>query len=272
MSSEDTPTPPATTGEELPKPAPRVLTIATGDIVDALDLGLRDFRAAPAFGLFFGGIYAVGGMLIVLTASALHMSYVSYPLAVGFALIGPFIAVGLYEVSRRREKGEPLEWGPILSVIFAQRRRETGWMAFVTLFILVMWMYQVRVLLALFIGLHAPTTFEGFLDVVVGTPEGLMFLGVGHIVGAFNSLVLFSLTVVSFPLLLDREVDFVTAMITSVRAVFTNPKPMIGWAFIIMVLLMIAIAPFFIGLFIALPILGHTTWHLYRKLVAPEGS
>ena len=254
---------------EVPPPAPRVQTIGTTDIVDALELGLRDFRAAPLFGLFFGGIYAVGGMLIVLTASALHMGYVSYPLAVGFALIGPFVAVGLYEVSRRRETGEPLLWGPILGVVFAQRRRETGWMAFVTLFILVMWMYQVRVLLALFIGLHAPTTFDGFLDVVVGTPEGLMFLAVGHVVGAFNSLVLFSLTVVSFPLLLDRDVDFVTAMITSVRSVFTNPVPMIGWAFVIMALLMIAIAPFFIGLFIALPILGHTTWHLYRKLVAP---
>lgn len=271
MSSEETDRP-GTAGEEQPKPAPRVLSIGFGDIVDALEAGLRDFRAAPLYGLFFGGIYALGGMLIVLTASALQMSYVSYPLAVGFALIGPFVAVGLYEVSRRREKGEPLLWGPILGVIFAQRRRETGWMAFVTLFVLVMWMYQVRVLLALFIGLHAPTTLDGFIEVVVGTPEGLMFLGIGHIVGAFNSLVLFSLTVVSFPLLLDREVDFVTAMITSVRAVFVNPKPMIGWAFIIMVLLMISIAPFFLGLFVALPILGHTTWHLYRRLVAPEES
>jgi uncharacterized membrane protein len=267
MSSEET-----RSAEEQPKPMPRVQSIAFGDIVDALEAGLRDFRAAPLYGLFFGGIYAVGGMLIVLTASALQMSYVSYPLAVGFALIGPFVAVGLYEISRRREKGEPLQWGPVLGVIFAQRRRETGWMAFVTLFVLVMWMYQVRVLLALFIGLHAPTTFDGFIEVVVGTPEGLMFLGIGHVVGAFNSLVLFSLTVVSFPLLLDREVDFVTAMITSVRSVFTNPKPMVGWAFIIMVLLMISIAPFFLGLFVALPILGHTTWHLYRKLVVPEGS
>ena len=255
---------------EIPKPAPRVQTIAPSDIVDSLEAGLRDFRAAPLFGLFFGGIYAVGGMLIVLTASALQMSYVSYPLAVGFALIGLFVAVGLYEVSRRLEAGEPLNWGAVLGIVFAQRRRETGWMAFVTLFVLVMWMYQVRVLLALFIGLHAPTTFDGFIEVVVGTPEGMIFLGVGHIVGAFMALVLFSLTVVSFPLLLDREVDFVTAMITSVRAVFANPVPMIGWAFVIMVLMVVAIAPFFLGLFVALPILGHTTWHLYRKLVAPE--
>jgi uncharacterized membrane protein len=258
--------------EAPPRPAPRVLTITAATIVDSLEKGLRDFRAAPAFGLFFGGVYALGGMLIVLAASALGMGYISYPLAVGFALIGPFVAVGLYEVSRRRERGEPLAWGPVLGVVFAQRKRETGWMAFVTLFILIMWMYQVRVLIALFIGLHAPTTLDGFIQVVLGTPEGQMFLAVGHVVGAGMALVLFSLTVVSFPLLLDREVDFVTAMITSIRAVVQNPVPMIGWAFVIMVLLMVAIAPFFIGLFVALPILGHATWHLYRRLVAPHDS
>jgi len=256
--------------EAPPKPAPRVQTVTAATIVDCLEKGLRDFRAAPLFGLFFGGVYAVGGMLIVLAATALEIGYVSYPLAVGFALIGPFVAVGLYEVSRRRETGEPLEWGAVLGVVLAQRRRETGWMAFVTLFILVMWMYQVRVLIALFIGLHAPTTLEGFVDVVLTTPEGQLFILIGHVVGAAMALVLFSLTVVSFPLLLDREIDFVTAMITSVRAVVQNPAPMVGWAFVIMLLLMIAIAPFFLGLFVALPILGHTTWHLYRRLVAPE--
>ncbi len=254
----------------IPKPAPRVLTIGAGDIVDSLEMGLRDFAAAPLYGLFFGGIYALGGMLIVLAASALDLGYISYPLAGGFALIGPFVAVGLYEVSRRREKGEALSWGGVLGVVVAQRRRETGWMAFVTIFVLIMWMYQVRILIALFIGLRAPASLDGFIQVVLGTPEGLMFLAVGHLIGAFMALVLFSLTVVSFPLLLDREVDFVTAMITSVRTVFTNPVPMIGWAFVLMVVLMIAIGPFFLGLFVALPILGHTTWHLYRKLVAPE--
>lgn len=256
--------------EAPPRPAPRVLTITAATIVDSLEKGLRDFRAAPAFGLFFGGVYALGGMLIVLTASVLQVGYISYPLAVGFALIGPFVAVGLYEVSRRRETGEPLKWGPVLGVVFAQRKRELGWMAFVTLFILIMWMYQVRVLIALFIGLHAPTTLDGFVTVVLGTPEGQMFLAIGHVVGAGMALVLFSLTVVSFPLLLDREIDFVTAMITSIRAVVQNPVPMIGWAFVIMLLMMVAMAPFFVGLFVALPVLGHATWHLYRRLVAPE--
>lgn len=255
---------------DLPKRPPRVQTIRVGDVVDALEKGLQDFRAAPSFGLFFGGVYALGGMLIVLAASALDMGYISYPLAVGFALIGPFVAVGLYEVSRRRESGEMLDWNGVLGVVVAQRKREMGWMAFVTLFVLVVWMYQVRILIALFIGLRAPTSINEFVAVVLGTPEGLTFLAVGHVIGAAMALVLFSLTVVSFPILLEREIDFVTAMITSVRAVVSNPLPMIGWAFVIMILLLVAIGPFFIGLFVALPILGHTTWHLYRKLVAPE--
>ena len=112
-----------------PRPAPRVLTITAATIADALDRGLRDFAAAPAFGLFFGGIYAVGGMLIVLAAAALDMGYISYPLAVGFALIGPFVAVGLYEVSRRREAGEPLAWKPVLGVVNVHVQHPTynGW-------------------------------------------------------------------------------------------------------------------------------------------------
>ncbi len=250
---------------------PVVRTIAASDIVDALGQGLRDFRAVPVFGLFFGGSYAIGGMLIVMTAFALDMSYLSYPLAVGFALVGPFFAVGLYEVSRRRETGADITWSGILGVVFAQRKRELGWMAFVTMFVLIIWMYQVRILLAVFLGFRAtPGTIDAFLEVLLTTPEGLMFLLVGHIVGAILALLLFSITVVSFPILLERDIDFITAMITSVRSVTKNPRPMIGWAVVVTLSLVVAIAPFFVGLFFVLPILGHTTWHLYRRLVEPE--
>jgi uncharacterized membrane protein len=131
-------------------------------------------------------------------------------------------------------------------------------------------MYQVRFLMALFLGLHASfSNIQEFINVVFTTNEGLAFLMVGNIEGAVLSLVLFSLTVVSFPLLLDREVDFVTAMITSVRAVATSPLPMIGWAAAIVVLLFVSILPFFVGLLVTLPVLGHSTWHLYRRIVEP---
>ncbi|MCC2113510.1 MAG: DUF2189 domain-containing protein, partial [Hyphomicrobiales bacterium] len=198
---------------------PVVRSIAIADIGDAFAGGFRDFQAVPLYGLFFGGIFAIGGMLIVWMAYAAGMGYLAYPLATGFALIGPFIAAGLYEVSRRRETGEPLSWGAVLGVIFAQRKTDLGWMAFVTLFLLIVWMYQVRLLLAIFLGFQSFVSVSEFLDVLVSTPEGLTFLIVGNVVGLAIALVLFSLTVVSFPLLLDRDVDFVTAMITSVRAV-----------------------------------------------------
>ncbi|MCA1244241.1 DUF2189 domain-containing protein [Stappia stellulata] len=256
------------TFERRPDPT-RVNAIGFDAIVDALGEGMRDFRKAPRFGLFFGGVYALGGIFVLLTASAFHMSYLSYPLAIAFGLIGPFVAVGLYEVSRRLEKDEPLDWYGVLAVIWAQRRRELAWMAFVVLFVQIMWMYQVRLLLALFLGFQSFASFSAFVEVVVTTPEGLMFLLIGNIVGAALSIVLFSLTVVSFPMLLDREVDFITAMITSVRAVVTSPAPMIGWALIITVTMLLSMLPVFAGLLVTLPVLGHTTWHLYRKLV-PE--
>ena len=118
-------------------------------------------------------------------------------------------------------------------------------------------------------GTNIPAGARGVLNVVLTTNEGLLFLAIGNLDGAVLSLILFSLTVVSFPLLLEREVDFITAMITSVRAPVTSPAPMIGWAAIIVVLLIVSALPYFLGLVVTLPVLGHTTWHLYRRIVVP---
>src|SRR5450756_76815 len=229
---------------------PVVRRIAAADIAEALAQGLRDFQAAPLYGLAFG------------------LVYLAYPLAAGFALIGPFVAIGLYEVSREREAGQKPSLRGIWSMVTT--RGELGWMAFVTLFVFVIWMYQVRLLIALLLGLNASfSSLHEFITVVLTTNEGLLFLAIGNAVGAALSLVLFSLTVVSFPLLLDRDVDVVTAMITSVRAVVTSPAPMIGWAAIIVVLMVVSALPYFLGLLVTLPVLGHATWHLYRRIVAP---
>ena len=160
------------------KTDPVVRRISATDVTDALGKGLRDFQAMPIYGMLLGAMFAGGGSMAVLTTTAFGMSYLSYPLAAGFVLIG-------------------------------------------------------------------------------------------NIVGSVLSLVLFSLTVVSFPLLLDRDVDFITAMITSVRAVVMSPLPMIGWAAVIVVLMIVSCLPYFLGLVVTLPILGHTTWHLYRRIVAP---
>ena len=249
---------------------PVVRRITTADIAEALSQGLRDFQAMPLYGLAFGALYAVGGIIIVLSLTRFGLVYLAYPLAAGFALIGPFVAIGLYEVSRRRETGQPISLGAIWSAVMS--RSEIGWMAFVTLFFFVIWMYQVRLLIALLLGLNASfSSIREFINVVLTTNDGLLFLVIGNLDGAALSLILFSLTVVSFPLLLDRDVDFVTAMITSVRAVVTSPRPMIGWAAIIVILLAVSAMPYFLGLVVTLPVLGHTTWHLYRRIIAPLG-
>ncbi|MBV9559900.1 MAG: DUF2189 domain-containing protein [Bradyrhizobium sp.] len=247
-------------------PVVRRITIA--DIAEAIGQGLRDFQAMPLYGLAFGMLYAGGGILTVLCLTAFGMVYLAYPLAAGFALIGPFVATGLYEVSRRREAGLPVSLGAIWSAVTS--RSEIGWMAFVTLFFFVIWMYQIRLLIALLIGLNASfSSLHEFMTVVLTSNEGLLFLAIGNLDGAALSLILFSLTVVSFPLLLDRDVDFVTAMVTSVRAVVASPLSMIGWAAVIVLLLVVSSLPYFLGLVITVPVLGHATWHLYRRIVAP---
>ncbi len=249
---------------------PKVRRIGFGDVRAAFVAGLKDFAHAPLFGLFFGGVYALGGLLAVGFIARFDMHYMIYPLAIGFPLVGPFIAVGLYEVSRALQEGRTLTWSGVLTTVWRQKGREMSVMAFVTLFILWMWMYQVRLLVALFLGFKSMSSFDSFLNIVLETPEGLRFLVVGHVVGAVLYAVLFSVTVVSIPMLLDREVDFITAIITSIKAVMANPVVMLGWGLIVLVLTVAALVPAFLGLFIVLPVLGHATWHLYQRLVEPQ--
>ncbi|SET80502.1 DUF2189 domain-containing protein [Oceanicella actignis] len=251
-------------------PMPRVRPLSWADIRDAVARGLDDFRAAPLYGLFFGGIFAAGGLLMLAFLTRLEMPWMILFLGVGFPLIGPFAAVGLYEVSRRRELGLPLSWRAVLGVVFAQSRRELGWMAFVTLFIFWVWIYQVRLLLALFLGGKSFSSLDEFLTVVATTPEGLGFLAVGTLDGAFLATVLFSATVTAIPLLLDRERDFITALIVSFQTVFRSPVVMIGWAWIVTAAVMLSMLPAFLGLVVTLPVLGHATWHLYRRAVEPD--
>lgn len=249
--------------------APRVQPITYSDVKAALSEGLNDFNRAPLIGLFFGAIYALGGMFIVALVFSLDLGYLAYPFVAGSVLIGPFVAAGLYEVSREIEQGHTPRFSSVLATVFAQRTSELAWMAFVTIFVFIIWMYQVRLLLALFLGFANFGTIQEFGRVLFTTMDGFSFLAVGHVIGAIDSLALFSITVVSFPLLMDRNVDVVTAMITSVQAVLMSPGPMIFYGLIVVALLIVGALPFFFGLFVVLPVLGHATWHLYRRVVAP---
>lgn len=251
-----------------PPKLPDIKRISISDVRGALKLGWADFKKAPMLGLVFGGFYALGGLAIWAGLMVYQMPWMIIPLAIGFPLIGPFVAVGLYEVSRRLVAGKPLIWRDIFLVMLGQRERQLGWMAFVLLFIFWIWIYQVRLLMAIFLGFKSFSTIGDFVAVVTTTPEGLGFLLVGTIVGGLISFLLFSATIVSMPLLMEREIDFVSAIVLSFKAVRENFVPMLSFALIVGVLTLLAMLPAFLGLLVVLPLLGHATWHLYRQLVA----
>ncbi len=248
---------------------PKVNKVTTEDITASLKAGFGDFLARPFMSAFFGLFYAVFGILFVWCLVWLGKIWMIIPAMVGFPLVAPFAAAGLYEMSRRLQSDTPFGWSDILTVMANQRKREMGWMAFVTLFIFWVWSYQIRLWLAIILQDSSFSDFEGFLNIVFFTPQGWTFLAVGTCAGALLSAVLFTVTVVAMPMLLDRETDFVTAMLTSVRVVTENPVVMLTWAAIISVTMLLSLVPAFLGLIFTLPILGHTTWHLYRRAVPP---
>lgn len=245
----------------------RINHLVLRDVAAALSRGAEDFVANPLYGLFFGSIYALGGFFILYGLAWSSMPWMIIPVAIGFPLIGPFVAVGLYEISRRREDGLPITWSGVLKQVFRQRERQLSWMAFVVFFIFWVWIYQVRLLFALFLGYTAPTELGGLITLILTSTQGLLFLSVGTVVGGTLAILLFCVTVVAIPLLLDHEIDFVTAMIASVRTVIDNPVPMLCFGLVVGVLAVAAMVPAFLGLPVILPILGHATWHLYRIAV-----
>lgn len=267
-STTEGPTPPE---NKTPKPPamPEVNTVTTEDISAALKAGFSDFLARPVMSGFFGLFYAIFGILFVWCLVWLGKIWMIIPAVIAFPLVAPFAAAGLYEMSRRLQKGESFGWSEILTVMANQSKREMGWMAFVTLFILWVWFYQFRTVLVIVLQNSSFSDLDGFLHTVFFTSEGWTFLAIGTCVGAFLSAVLFSVTVVAMPMLLDRDMDFVSAMITSVRVVRENPVVMLSWAAIITVTMLLSLVPAFLGLIFTLPILGHTTWHLYQRAVSP---
>ncbi|WP_170750622.1 DUF2189 domain-containing protein [Ruegeria lacuscaerulensis] len=249
-----------------------VNTITVDDITASLKAGFSDFLARPVMSGFFGLFYAVFGILLVWVMVWLGKIWMIIPAIVGFPLIAPFAAAGLYEMSRRLQNREDFGWSEILTVMANQRKREMGWMAFVTLFIFWVWVYQIRLWLAIILQDASFSDLDGFLNTVFFTPQGWTFLAVGTAIGAFLSAVLFSTTVVAMPMLLDRETNFVSAMLTSIRVVTENPVVMLSWAAIISVTMLLSLVPAFLGLIFTLPILGHTTWHLYQRAVPPVAA
>jgi len=254
-----------------PKAWPEVRSLAGSDLVEILAAGVNDLRAGGRYSLFFGAFYGVGGLILLVLVRFYNVPYLIYPLAMGFVLIAPFMATGLYDISRRLENGEALSWAGVLGSIRYAAGRDLRWMALITSFTFVIWM-DIAALMTFGFLSGEMTGFKDLLTQIFTTPSGLLFLAVGNIVGALIALVVFSFSAVSFPMLYDRDVDFVTAMVSSIRLVLKNPVVMLSWGAIIGVLTVISILSAFLGLIVTLPVLGHATWHLYRRGVAPSGE
>jgi uncharacterized membrane protein len=243
--------------------------LSMGDLTAALGAGWRDFLACPLYGLFFAAIYVGTGLF--LTYAMVEWGQVGWlvPAAAGFPLIAPFVAVGLYEVSRRREFSMAMSWGGVLGALRGRGDEQILSMGVIVFVAFGFWLMVAHGIFAIFlsesgIGSESLELFR--------TQAGMMMLVVGSIVGGLMALGFYAITVMSLPMLVHREVDFLTAIIVSLATVRSNTTMMLVWAAIIAVLLVIAMIPAFLGLLIVLPVLGHATWHLYRRAVDKPAS
>ena len=253
--------------ETIHSPAPAVRRIGTADLREALRKGMDDFGAYRSDVIFLCAVYAVVGLVLARLAFGLDMLPLVFPLASGFALIGPFAAVGLYEMSRRREQGENVSWANAFDVAQAPAFGAIMVLGAVLIALFLAWLYAAWLIYAHTLGPAEPASWSAFLHDVFFTAAGWTMIVVGVGVGFVFAVVAMSISIVSFPLLLDRDIGLDTAIKTSVRAVIANPAPMAAWGLIVAAGLVLGSIPLFIGLVVVLPVLGHATWHLYRKLV-----
>lgn len=260
------------TGADASAPLPVVRKIGLRDLKDALAKGMADFAAIPTHAVFLIVIYPILGIALAAATLRYDVFPMLFPLAAGFALIGPVAAIGLYELSRRREQSGEVSWESAFGVMHSPSLGGIVVLAILLALIFVLWLAVAQAIYVANFGYTPATAIPDFIDRVFHTPAGWNLIIVGNGVGFLFALVVFAISVVSFPLLLDRDVGVAAALVTSVRVVVANPVMMTLWGLIVAGLLVLGSLPFFLGLTVVLPVLGHATWHLYRKVVEPDPS
>jgi uncharacterized membrane protein len=251
--------------------APQIRSLTTEDLRTALRRGFEDFTACRSDVAFLCLLYPIIGIALAWIAFDRSLLPLLFPVISGFALVGPIAAVGLYEMSRRRETGQPTSWTTAFAV--------AGSPAFGTIFLLglvlaaifTVWVLTANGIYAATLGPEAPASLGAFATDVLTTGAGWAMIILGFSVGFLFAALVLAISIVSFPMLLDRPVSLPTAVITSMRVAAANPRPVALWGLIVAVGLVAGSLPVFLGLIVVLPVLGHATWHLYRlAVVAPE--
>jgi len=247
-----------------------VRTVSFADLKAALAKGLDDFSAMPSHAIFLCIIYPIAGLVLGRLAIGYDVLPLLFPLMAGFALVGPFAAIGLYEMSRRREQGLDISWRHVFDV----RHRPTfGAIVALGLLLMAIFLVWIAVAQAIYVatfGYLPAASIPDFFQQVLTTSEGWTLIVVGNAVGFLFAVLVLTISVVSFPLLIDRDVGAAGAIVTSWRVVLANPVTMAAWGFIVALLLVVGSIPLLFGLAVVMPVLGHATWHLYRRAVEPD--
>ncbi len=250
---------------------PAIRRIGLADLRDVLAHGVDDFLAIPTQLVFLCLIYPVVGLLAARVAIGGDLLPLLYPLVAGITLLGPVLAVGVYELSRRREAGQPVSSIDAFAVLRAPSFFAVALLGIMLLAVFIAWLAVAKGLYAATLGAGQPAdqplAAGVFAERLIDLPAGWTLIVVGNAVGLLFALLVLTMTAISVPMLIDRPVSPFTAMHTSMRAVAANPLVMATWGLLVAGLLLLGCVPLFIGLAVVMPILGHATWHLYRKLV-----
>jgi uncharacterized membrane protein len=249
---------------------PVIRRISVSDLWTALAKGWDDFTAMPSHAIFLCLVYPIIGLGLAALTFGYALVPLLFPLAAGFALLGPFAAMGLYELSRRREVGVGVTASDALNVLSSPSIGAIAALAILLTAIFLIWVAVAHAIYVAHFGYGSPHSIRQFLHDVFMTEKGWSMIVIGNAVGFLFAVVVLTISVVSFPLLLDRDAGAAGALLTSVRAVLANPLPMALWGLIVAALLALGSLPLFLGLPVVLPVLGHATWHLYRRTVEPD--
>jgi uncharacterized membrane protein len=250
--------------------SPAIRNITVADLQDALRLGWEDFKAVPSHAIMIALIYPVLGLAVARLVLGYSVLPLLFPIAAGFALVGPFAALGLYELSRRRERGEDASASHALDVLRSPSIGAMLSLGAMLMVIFLVWIAAAQSIYVASFGNAPAAEIPGFINRVLTTPEGQRLILIGCGTGFLFAVAALCISVVSFPMMLDRHVGVADAVTTSLRAVARNPMAMATWGLIVAALLVLGSLPLFLGLAVVIPLLGHATWHLYRKMIEPS--